>query len=231
MPSDVEAALTPTLTKGLVELCRARPKDPVTWLAEFLIENKPPTDLNAVGTGDALKALMDAFSTDAGKEELRQLFGTIDKDGNGTISGKEWGAAVGKNKAVMSKFFGGLTVKEIGQAFSKLDTDGSGDLTWEEFEAGVEAFDAHARMAQALASAEGAEDLKRLWDAIDADNNGVLTADEWAEGVKKEAEAYKKHFGVKATKKKAVMKAFKKLDPEGKGLTWEQFKSNSQIAL
>ena len=36
-PADYVAAnLTPTLTKGLAELCLARPKDPVTWLAEWL---------------------------------------------------------------------------------------------------------------------------------------------------------------------------------------------------
>ena len=190
---------------------------------------RPPPD---AAVPPALKALMDAFSTDEGKDELRQLFETLDKDGDGTVSGKEWGSAVKKNKAAMSKFFGGLTVKEIGQAFGKLDADGSGDLTWAEFEAGVEAFDTRARMAQALASIEGEEELKRLWDVIDADGNGVLTADEWAEGVKKEAETMRVYFGVKsATNKKAIKKAFKKLDTEGTGLTWEQFKAKSRVVV
>ena len=38
----VAVHITPTLTKGLRELARARPADPRTWLAEWLIANKPP---------------------------------------------------------------------------------------------------------------------------------------------------------------------------------------------
>lgn len=35
--------LTPTLSRGLVELCKAKPSDPVTWLAEYLLANRPKT--------------------------------------------------------------------------------------------------------------------------------------------------------------------------------------------
>ena len=34
--------LLPTLSKGLVEMCRLRPEDPVEWLGKWLLENKPP---------------------------------------------------------------------------------------------------------------------------------------------------------------------------------------------
>jgi Ca2+-binding EF-hand superfamily protein len=34
--------LEPTLTKGLVALCQAKPADPVAWLAAFLLANKHP---------------------------------------------------------------------------------------------------------------------------------------------------------------------------------------------
>ena len=231
MPTQVETTLTPTLTAGLAELCRQRPKDPVTWLATYLIEHKPPGELNTPGTGDALKSLMDAFSTPEGKEELRALFASLDKTGNGTISGKEWGQGVSKNKAVMGKFFGGMTVAEIGGAFKRLDTDGSGDLSWDEFEAGVESFDASARMAQALASVEGQKEFKDLWDAIDADGNGVLTADEWAGAVKDNAETMAKYFGGKASNTKAIKKAFKKLDKEGTGITWDTFLESSKVVF
>ena len=41
-PADYTAAnITPTLAKGLAALCHARPSNPVEWLGEWLLENKP----------------------------------------------------------------------------------------------------------------------------------------------------------------------------------------------
>jgi len=41
----VTQALTPTLTAGLVELCRTKPGNPVAWLAEWLASNNPNAPL------------------------------------------------------------------------------------------------------------------------------------------------------------------------------------------
>ena len=38
----VNTELEPSLAPGLVALCRAKPKDPVRWLAAWLLEHKPP---------------------------------------------------------------------------------------------------------------------------------------------------------------------------------------------
>ena len=57
--------------------------------------------------------------------------------GDGTVSSKEWGQAVSKNKELLQKWFGGKDVKAIGKAFKKIDADGSGDITWDEFTAGA----------------------------------------------------------------------------------------------
>uniref|UniRef100_A0A8D0DV40 Nucleoside diphosphate kinase homolog 5 n=1 Tax=Salvator merianae TaxID=96440 RepID=A0A8D0DV40_SALMN len=35
--------VTPTLLKGLTELCKKKPADPLTWLADWLIEHNPNT--------------------------------------------------------------------------------------------------------------------------------------------------------------------------------------------
>ena len=65
----VNEAITPTLTKGLAALCKARPADPATWLAEWLIANKPTPP---------------AFSvTDAFREAVLQVFQLADNDGSG----------------------------------------------------------------------------------------------------------------------------------------------------
>ena len=37
----IDETITPTLSRGLVALCRARPDHPVQWLAEWLQQNKP----------------------------------------------------------------------------------------------------------------------------------------------------------------------------------------------
>lgn len=33
--------VNPTLLKGLTELCKNKPQDPVIWLADWLLENNP----------------------------------------------------------------------------------------------------------------------------------------------------------------------------------------------
>ena len=43
----VAQALTPTLTAGLVELCRAKPAKPVEWLAHWLMANNPNAPITA----------------------------------------------------------------------------------------------------------------------------------------------------------------------------------------
>ena len=31
----------PVLTEGFVELCKIKPEDPITWIANWLLENNP----------------------------------------------------------------------------------------------------------------------------------------------------------------------------------------------
>jgi len=47
--SKLTEAVVPILTTGLTELCRAKPQNPVEWLANWLLENNPnnPTDTTA----------------------------------------------------------------------------------------------------------------------------------------------------------------------------------------
>ena len=47
--------------------------------------------------------------------ELKALFDGLDKDADGCVSSKEWGAAVVANQQILSKYFGGATVEEIGR--------------------------------------------------------------------------------------------------------------------
>ena len=86
--------------------------------------------LNVSTAGEA------ASSEEVWTQQANALFDTLDKDGDGRVTGKEWGSAVSKNKDILQKYFGGKDMKAIGKAFKRLDVDGSGDLTWDEFVSG-----------------------------------------------------------------------------------------------
>ena len=81
----------------------------------------------AVAGMDVQMRLAEALDTKEGFKELRELFDRIDKDGDGTVTGKEWGKAVSANMDVMKKYFGGKNKKAIGKAFKRIDADGSGE--------------------------------------------------------------------------------------------------------
>lgn len=66
--------LEPTLTAGCVALSREKPADPHTWLANWLLANKPPKKLQASGTAAAPQALVATFESPEGKAELQAKF-------------------------------------------------------------------------------------------------------------------------------------------------------------
>jgi Ca2+-binding EF-hand superfamily protein len=147
-------------------------------------QGSPAAPTTALGTAAAgslaapMKAFIDAFESEEGKAELRKLFHSIDTDGSGVVSSKEWGKAIGQHWKLMGRFFGGLTVGEVGQMFKKLDADGSGDLTWGEFETALQQMDWSVRLAQALESQQGAAELKALWDRLDKNGDGTVSLSE-----------------------------------------------------
>jgi len=225
-----DTALKPTLQRGLVALCQARPDDPRTWLAEWLLANKPPPKLALAGSAAAVQAVIEMYSSSEGKAQLQGLWSALDKDGDGTITSKEWGKGVAANWKTMSKFFGGCTIAEAGKAFKSIDVDGSGDLTWEEFEGAISGMDATIRLAQALATQEGAKELKALFESLDKNGDGRVTGKEWGSAVSKNKDMMSKFFGGKDLK--SIGKAFKTIDADGSGdLTWEEFVSGSKRAI
>jgi hypothetical protein len=58
--------LTPTLTAGLVALCRARPAEPHAWLAKWLLQHKPTPPIGPAvrSQSDTLAALTPALLSD-----------------------------------------------------------------------------------------------------------------------------------------------------------------------
>jgi len=64
----VGTQLSPSLTPALVALCRARPADPVSWLAEYLLAHKPPPQVAAVPPVELLTRVL---STESRRAEPR----------------------------------------------------------------------------------------------------------------------------------------------------------------
>ena len=73
--------LIPTLSKGLDALCRDKPDDPKTWLANWLLANKPPARLAQEGTTLAKASDHDKEAAVLAQlEELRRLSVSVFKN-------------------------------------------------------------------------------------------------------------------------------------------------------
>ena len=125
----VDAHISPTLNAGLVALCKTKPADPISWLANWLIRNKPPpvqpqlapdakqklltkqlTERFALvpdtyaamdADGDGTVGIRD-LETIFGREKAREAMRSLDLDGDGRISREEWLAVYGALQSGLS---------------------------------------------------------------------------------------------------------------------------------
>ena len=99
---------------------------------------------------------MAALRGEEGRALLKKVFESLDANGDGAVSSKEWGKGLSKNAAVLKKFFGGATLAELGKQFKQLDKDGSDSLTWNEMLSGAGVATAAPAPAPAPAPASAA---------------------------------------------------------------------------
>ncbi len=158
----------------------------------------------------------------ANADELKGLWDTLDKDGDGKVTSKEWGSKVYQNQDIMKKFFGGSTLSEIGHAFNRIDKDKNGSLTWEEFVSDVRSLASSIKIAKAMKTEEGSAELKNLWETLDKDGDGKVSSKEWGSAVFKNQEILKKYFGGSTLSE--IGHAFNTIDIDNNGsLTWTEF--------
>ena len=58
--------------------------------------------------------------------ELKALFDSLDKNGDGKVNSKEWGEGAAANKPLLDKHFGGANPATISQAIPDGDADSHG---------------------------------------------------------------------------------------------------------
>merc|ERR1712210_182923 len=137
-----------------------------------------------------------AASTAEGVAKLKALFDELDLDKSGEVSSKEWGSNVYKKREVLSKYFGGSSLKSIGTLFSVADADGNDSITFDEFvalaktrgtaiAAATGSNIGDIQLSAAISSAEGVAKLKALFDDLDKNGDGGVSAKEWGSSVSK----------------------------------------------
>ena len=78
------------------------------------------------------------------------------------------------------------------------------------------------KLAAALATEEGRNELKALYESLDGDGDGKLNAEEWSTGLAANAKIVGKYFGGVSADETA--ETFSKIDKDGSGeLSWEEF--------
>ena len=121
----VQATLMATLKPALCALCKARPADPVTWLANYLLAHKPSPPAYSI--------------TDAFKEACVEVFNLADMDGSGDLEFDEIRETIASHGA------------EAQAIMMTLDADRSGTISLDEWLSFfMMVFEQHRPMAEGL---------------------------------------------------------------------------------
>jgi Ca2+-binding EF-hand superfamily protein len=157
-------------------------------------------------------------------DDLKQLWATLDADGDGKVTSKEWGSKVYRNQEIMSKYFGGHSLSEIGHAFNRIDADKRGSLSLEEFATGAKSYAAAVKIAMAAKTDIGRAELKELWDQLDKNGDGKISSKEWGQGVYKNQKILRNYFGTSESTLKEIGQTFNRINTNGdEYLTWTEF--------
>ena len=125
-------------------------------------------------------------------QTLSKLKGSFDglAGSGGKVSSAEWSQTALKDPVMQKAFGAEVTQVDLALQFQRLDADGSNELTVEKFEKGVqgfaESFGPALRIADSMATPEGVSELRKLFDALDKDDNGKVSSKEWSAAIIKD---------------------------------------------
>lgn len=152
------------------------------------------------------------------KEELKRVFATFDKDGDGFITKKELRESLKGIGMVM-------TEKEVEEMVQKLDANGDGLIDLDEF---CDLFESMVKREKVRGDEleedddddddGGEEELKEAFDVFDGDRDGLITVEELGMVLS--------NLGLKEGKKKEDCKEMiRKVDLDGDGMVnFDEFK-------
>lgn len=113
----VDHNISPTLTPALKALCQARPRDPISWLANYLLEHKPSAaPVLEAGELDVLK--------------VKDIFRQFDSDDDGALTMSELKRAF---RAVGMSKREGPKAELDAETFRAMDTNGDGVVDLDEW--------------------------------------------------------------------------------------------------
>ena len=98
----VATHLQPLLTTALVELCKAKPEDPRTWLAEYLLANKPAPEVKPLTVDLVLVLGLEVSGSSELCEALVESTGCVHLELQSLIKGEiESGSSLGSEISVL----------------------------------------------------------------------------------------------------------------------------------
>lgn len=216
--------LSGTLTKALTELCQVKPRQPVKWLAEWLLENnpnKPTVDQLVIEVAPpAPKAAPKKKKADmAIVAQLRELFDRIDVDKSGAVTISEFTAV---DLVPLGISLPNLPIAQC-TIFSKIDRDGDGQVTWQEFKKGLLEDAAHICYDARISL------YRKIYNDADKNKNQNVSTMELVRALKQNEQLLTALF---STEVPSVMDMFKKLDKDKSGsVTWDEFAKNVEQAF
>ncbi|EEF35179.1 calmodulin-like protein 3 [Ricinus communis] len=159
------------------------PKKLYAWLRSFSFKNKnisSSTPIKVVPTAaldsekDKAKASSENYDSNK-KDELRSVFATFDKNGDGFITRQELRDSLENIRIIM-------TEKEVEEMVTKVDSNGDGLIDFEEFCLLCESM-AMPSSDQERESFEGKDqeaggDLQEAFDVFDRDKDGLISVEE-----------------------------------------------------
>ena len=145
---------------------------------------------------------------------------------------KAWRMSMEDNPLALlgsAKHDGDFIVNQKGQ----LDADGNSKITLAEFTAGLrrDADKSEATETQldaALKTEDGRAELKALFDSLDANQDGVISVQEWGDGVAKHKDVIAKFFGGATIEE--IGRQFSRIDANNdEKLSWDEMMAAAGI--
>ncbi|XVF48054.1 hypothetical protein PTKIN_Ptkin03bG0160000 [Pterospermum kingtungense] len=175
------------------------------WLQSFFF-NSP--------SSSAVQSSVEERS-DSNKVELKRVFATFDKNGDGFITKQELRESL-KNIRLF------MTEKEVEEMVMKVDANGDGLIDFDEFCILCQAMDGHqkegARVEGVVDEGDVEEELKEAFDVFDKDKDGLISVEELGSVLCS--------LGLKEGNKMEDCKAMiRKVDMDGDGMvSFDEFK-------